>query len=164
VTPIQLAAVCSLSIAIVPTAGLIYTFRALRRSRQNSAAQSSELAQVTAKLSETENELTDLREKHKQSEAELAVVKPDLANTQGKLKRFRDFIDSLEPLFLQLARDAGDGRGRTEFWRKTAIDFLAELKEQDAAKKAEATLDFFLTAADTAVSHVIPHPSPIGCF
>lgn len=162
-TSIQLAAVCSLSVAIVSTAGWIYTFRALCLSREKSAAQSSELGQVTSKLSKTENELTALREEHKQSEEELDVVKEDLENTQGKIKRFRDFIDFLEPLFIQLARDAGDGRARSKFWRKTAIDFLAELKEQDAAKKAEATLDFVLTTAGTAVSHVIPHSTLGGC-
>jgi len=43
-------------------------------------------------------------------------------------------------------------------------DFLAELKEQDAAKKTEATVDFLFTTVDTAVSHVIPHPSPSGCI
>jgi hypothetical protein len=164
VTPIQLAAVCSLPIAIVSTAGWIYTFRVLRRSREKSAAQSSDLGQVTSKLSKAENELTDLREKHKESEDELAVVKEDLANTQGKVKRFRDFIHFLEPLFIQFARDAGDGRARSKFWRKTAIDFLAELNQQDAAKKAEATLDFVFTTVDTAVSHVIPHPISSGCI
>lgn len=163
-TSIQIAAVCSLSVAIVPTAGWIYTLRALRRSREKSAAQSNELAQVTSKLSKTENESTELRGKKEQVENELAVVKQELANTQEKLKRFRDFIDFLEPLFLQLARDAGDGRARSKFWRKTAISFLAELTEQDAAKKTEATLDAVFAAVDTGVSHVIPHPNLSRCF
>jgi chromosome segregation ATPase len=211
VTPIQLAAVCSIPIASVSTAGWIYTLRALRRSRNESAAQSSELAdlrekdkqsedevavvkrelantqgklkrfqdfirrstqrsaaqsrelsRVNSKLSKSENEVTEQRGKREQAENELAVVKPDLANTQAKLKRFRDFIDSLEPLLLQLARDAGDGRARSEFWRETALDFLAELKEQDAAEKTEAKLDFAFTAGDIAVSHGIPHPIPRG--
>jgi CRISPR/Cas system CSM-associated protein Csm2 small subunit len=149
-------------VSITRTLEKLKRFRGfIRRSTERSAAQSRELGGVTSQLSKSENEVTELRGKREQAENELAVVRVDLANTQGKLKRFQDFIDFLEPLFLQLARDAGDGRARSKFWRETALDFLAELKEQDAAKKAEATLDFALTSVDAAVSHVIPHPSPI---
>lgn len=62
-TPVQLAVVCSVSVATVPTAGWIYTLRALCRSRQKSAAQSNELDQMASKLAKSGTELRNCTKK-----------------------------------------------------------------------------------------------------
>jgi hypothetical protein len=140
----------SVSAMFVTTAGWIETARRKRRSERNYATQSVQVA--------------ELQDRVKQLEDELAVAMETIASRDEMFKRFREFIFStLEPLVRALARAAGDGCARAEFWRQKALGFLDELKVKDAKEKAEAILEDLLSALKTILSWPTPHPPPRRC-
>jgi hypothetical protein len=140
----------SVSATFVTTAGWIETARRKRRSDRNYATQSVQVA--------------ELQDRVKQLEDELAVAMETIASRDEMFERFREFIFStLEPLVRALARAAGDGCARAEFWRQKALGFLDELKVKDAKEKAEAILEDLLSALKTILSWPTPHPPPRRC-
>ena len=147
--------VFALAFASVAGTGCIWSLRALRRSNALCASQAIQIGDLTARLAEKESSGTKLLEENDNLKNGLLAVTAVLVHALQESMRCRDFIDFLEPRFVQLAGIARGAVASSKFWQEKTMEFLAELKAYDAEKGCDAAMEF--------LSHLMHPPHPLRC-